>query len=162
VWGAATPKAESKPPGLRQFVIIAAVLGIIAVGYSALQALPDRSETRSTPIATPLAPELDYSWTPPDGFARVDGQPTVAVRWLEGGFSCIGDDSACWGMEIVARDGCPSGVYVELSVLDSAGAAVGFTNDTLSALSPGQKGKLTFESYDDGAQKARLTQVSCR
>lgn len=67
----------------------------------------------------------------------------------------------CWGMELITQNGCPNSLYVELSILDEAGTSVGYTNDTTSALSPGQRAKMLFESFEDDAHSARLTEVTC-
>ena len=64
-------------------------------------------------------------------------------------------------MEIIAREGCPTSLYAEITILDSAGTNIGFTNDTTSGLGAGQKAKLVFEDFTPGAQSARLAEVSC-
>jgi hypothetical protein len=64
-------------------------------------------------------------------------------------------------MYVIPKDGCPSSLYVELSILDSAGNAIGFTNDTAGAVIAGQQAKMVFDSLESGAVKARLTDVSC-
>jgi hypothetical protein len=85
----------------------------------------------------------------------------IAFRWLNRGeFSCsIGDH--CWGMLVVAKNGCPSSLYAEITILDSGGSNIGFTNDTTSGLSPGQQAKLIFEDFTPDANSARLSKISC-
>lgn len=99
------------------------------------------------------------TWSPPAGFEKTSQDPSVAARWMDD-VNCTGE--SCWGIEIVAHEGCPDGLYVELSILDSSGAAIGYTNDKVGAIQRGGRAKLTFDSYEAGADKARLTEVSCR
>lgn len=102
------------------------------------------------------------AWQPPASFALAPDDPTVAVRWMDTAeFKCTYSSGACWGMEVVARDGCPSSLYVELSLMDATGAAVGYTNAVAGSVSPGQHAKLVFDTLKEGVAKARLTQVSC-
>ena len=68
---------------------------------------------------------------------------------------------ACWGVEVIAKYGCGS-LYVELTVLDSGGSVVGMTNDTASGMLADEHAKLTFNSPEDGAQKARMSEINCR
>lgn len=95
----------------------------------------------------------------PKGFSTYDDE--IAYRWLEPGeFSCAYGDH-CWGMLITAKNGCPQSLYAEITILDSAGSNIGFTNDTTSGLSPSQQAKLIFEDFTPGARKARLSEISC-
>jgi hypothetical protein len=75
--------------------------------------------------------------------------------------TCTYSSGSCWGMEAIARDGCPASLYVEISILDASGAAIGYSNDVAGSVSPGQHAKLTFDTMEDGASKARLAEVSC-
>lgn len=95
----------------------------------------------------------------PKGFTEYKGD--IAWRWLERGeFNCSYGDH-CWGMLVVAKNGCPSSLYAEITILDGSGSNVGYTNDTTSGLSPGQQAKLIFEDFTPGADSARLGEISC-
>lgn len=85
----------------------------------------------------------------------------IAWRWAERGeFRCSFGD-ICWGIFIVARNGCPSMLYAEITILDAAGTNIGFTNDTASSLRSGDEAKLVFEDFTPGADSARLAEISC-
>lgn len=85
----------------------------------------------------------------------------IAYRWLNPSeFNCSYGDR-CWGMLIIAKNGCPSSLYAEITILDSGGSNIGFTNDTTSGLSSGQQAKLIFEDFTPGANTARLSEISC-
>jgi hypothetical protein len=133
-----------------KFLIIGAVFaGLWVIGHATPQPAP-----APAPQAAPAA-----NWIPTGFSATTD--PTVAYRWLaKDQFSCSLD--SCWGMEVVPRDGCPASLYVEVSVSDSSGAAVGYSNDTAGAVQPGQHAKLVFENTEATGKTARLTNVTCR
>lgn len=97
----------------------------------------------------------------PKGFNEYSGDSRIAWRWLDRGeYSCSYGDH-CWGMAIIAREGCPASVYAEITILDSSDANIGFTNDATSGLGAGQKAKLVFEDFTAGAKSARLAKISC-
>lgn len=101
-----------------------------------------------------------YEWVPKD-FEIWNDDPNIAWRWLEPNeFNCKYGDS-CWGMVIISKDGCPSSLYAELSILDEAGTQVGYTNETMSSALPLQKSKLIFETYEESANSARISKISC-
>jgi hypothetical protein len=52
-------------------------------------------------------------------------------------------------------------LYAELSILDKSDVQVGYTNDSVSSALPMQKSKLIFNSYEDAANSARLSKISC-
>jgi hypothetical protein len=62
---------------------------------------------------------------------------------------------------IITKNGCSSSLYGEIAILDSAETQIDYTNDTASSVPPGQKVKLTFDSFNEQGRKARLTKLSC-
>jgi len=84
-------------------------------------------------------------WYPNGYFDAGDG---LAGKWTRDYVDCYG--CSYWTMDVVSKNGCPSGVYVEMSILRD-GVAVDWTNDTLASLSPGQRGKLEFRAYLSGS-----------
>jgi len=86
----------------------------------------------------------------------------LAVKLIDNaGIDCY---SRCWywTAEVISRDGCPSGLYGELSI-EKNGTAISWTNDSLSRLKPGQKGRLQFITYDDRAYggTGSLAELNC-
>lgn len=101
----------------------------------------------------------------PVGFQ--DAGSGIALKWLnrgddgfEGG--CEYSFGSCFKAKVYAYDACPSGVYVGVNGLDSAGTVVASSNDTLYALDEGQTGALEFTFTRNGVSKARFTQANCR
>jgi hypothetical protein len=84
-------------------------------------------------------------WYPNGYFDVGEG---LAGKWTRDYVDCYG--CSYWTLDVVSKNGCPSGVYVEMSILRD-GVAVDWTNDSLSSLSPGQKGKLEFRAYLSGS-----------
>jgi len=82
-------------------------------------------------------------WYPSGYFELVDG---LAGKWntFSGAWPCY--DCSFWKMEVVSRDGCPSGVYVEINITQG-GTVVDWTNDSLAQLNSGRKGQMVFENY---------------
>jgi len=107
-------------------------------------------------------PELASPTWYPKGFDTYSEDSNVAWRWLENNeFKCTVGDS-CWGMLVIAQNGCPNSLYGEVSILDSSGTQISYTNDSLSVAMPMQKNKLIFDSFEPNANKARLARISCR
>ena len=124
------------------------------------QVLDDSAVKLDQRLLTMKSAANNLPWYP-KGFDVYSGDSQIAWRWLDTGeYSCSYGDH-CWGMAIIARDGCPSSVYAEITILDSSGTNIGYTNDTTSGLGAGQKAKLVFEDFTAGAKSARLAEISC-
>jgi hypothetical protein len=95
----------------------------------------------------------------PAGFTSTD-EPNIAIKWLSPGQFACELASTCWAALLVARDGCPSSLYAEVSISDDAGTAVGYTNDAVGAVAAGQQAKLIFENFETG-HHATLSKVAC-
>lgn len=84
----------------------------------------------------------------------------VAWKWADGPSPC--GYSRCWysHIKVVTRDGCPSGLYAEVNKLNASGTVIGWSNDSVPSLRPGQKARLVFVSYDP-SDKSSLAEISC-
>ena len=69
--------------------------------------------------------------------------------------------SRCIQYDLVAYQACPSSVYVEANILDDDGTVIDFTNDTLAALTVGQRGLVTLGSMSADAAAFQLTEINC-
>jgi hypothetical protein len=110
-------------------------------------------------ISDGLEPVIEWA---PAGFTQLDDE--IAFRWAEPtGDPCGGPECLFWRAEVVTNTGCPGGVYAEINFVDGT-SVLDWTNDTVSALSPGQTGQLTFKIYGWGNSpfgSAELTDLSC-
>jgi len=96
----------------------------------------------------------------PKGFDSFDSN--VAYRFLKYGseYKCSYYGAYCWGVEIVTFTGC-NNLYAELTFFDSSDRNIGWTNDTATNVLPREKVVLIFDTYEDGADTGRLSEVSC-
>jgi hypothetical protein len=102
----------------------------------------------------------DISWIP-SNFDSWSADSNVAWRWLKASeYDCEYGDG-CWGMMLIAKSGCPSGLYVELSLLDKNDVQVGYTNETVGSALPMQKTKMIFNSFEESAESGRISKISC-
>lgn len=111
----------------------------------------------------PAAPTLS-SWTPPEGYIleRAGRGREVATKWFKPTRSeCDRSGASCFGVSVIAKDGCPRTLYAEITILDSADRNIGWTNDTAQAVQPGEEAKLIFRTYEDAAHTARISEINC-
>jgi hypothetical protein len=119
------------------------------------------SSTSNSISPAPAAEIADTSWIP-TGFDVYLNNANVAWRWGTSKETiCTYSSGSCWSAMIITKNGCPSSLYGEIAILDNSGTQIDYTNDTASSVPPGQKVKLTFDSFNEQGQKARLTKISC-
>jgi hypothetical protein len=97
----------------------------------------------------------------PRGWNEYFNDERLAWRW-QANPACASDyfATACWGIDVMSEDGCGY-IYVEVTILDRAGQAIDFSNDSLNGIEPYQVAKMTFESFEETAQRARLAEIDC-
>lgn len=96
----------------------------------------------------------------PIGFTTMPGDPNLAYQWIAAP-SCAYSTGKCTAITVVARIDCPTTVYAEVNEIDASGTVIGYSNDTLSALTAGQRGKLEFDTFDESVMKSQITKASC-
>jgi hypothetical protein len=95
-------------------------------------------------------------WYPAE-FNAYPGDPTVAYRWADRG--CSYSSGTCWTMDLITKAGADY-VYVEISIEDSSGSYVDYSNDTARNLRAGQIAKLEFVSFNSGARTGRISEIT--
>ena len=100
----------------------------------------------------------DITWVP-DKYTAWSSDKTIAYKWNS---SASSDCYSCryWNLDIVTKYGCSNGVYGELNI-ERGGVVVSYTNDSLPYLGAGDKGRLTFETYEDGSLQGSLVELRC-
>ena len=117
--------------------------------------------TTSGGVATTADTSSNLGWSPPSGFERFSGDTSIAYRWLERKeFACLYGYN-CWALEVIPHEGCPNNLYVELTLQDRSGTAVGYTNDTVGSVDPDQKATVTLRTFEEGAEIAHIGDISC-
>jgi hypothetical protein len=121
-----------------------------------------RLDTKSSAIVDAAANKPWY----PKGYNVYDGDPTIAYEWDNRISKCQDNYGVsgeyCWGMKVIAQQGCQSSIYAEISILQGQ-TAIDYSNDTLAGLEPGQVGELAFQAFENtsGALTGQLKKISC-
>lgn len=145
--------------GFVGFIVFCFILGFLGGSTSS-----DTSSTASSGSTTTASSDTTVDESPwyPTGYSEV--QDGIAWKWMtvaedNASDACTGDH--CWGAYVIARDGCPSSLYAEITLLDGQDVQLGYTNDTVGSVSPGTKARLMFNTYESSAKQAQLAKVSC-
>jgi hypothetical protein len=102
----------------------------------------------------------------PQGYYPAPGEESIAWRWDDNvtgcrdGYSIEGE--YCWGMRVIARDGCPSSLYASINIIQGS-TVIDFSNDTLNGLEPGQTGELAFKAFENttATLSGHLKEINC-
>ena len=62
---------------------------------------------------------------------------------------------------VISKSGCSSSLYGEIKIFDSSDIQIDYTNDSTSTVSPMQKVKLTFDTFNDQADSAQIGELKC-
>lgn len=93
----------------------------------------------------------------PDGYSEL--RQGIAFKWVDA--RMIYSRGYQWDIDFLAQSGCES-VYAKIDILDSSGRVIGWTNDTLGTVRPGEVGRLTFTKYSgSGTLTARVSEFNC-
>lgn len=159
------PKPNSSGKGKKIAIwVVGVFIGLSVLGAvfgdpeTSITAPSSASSESTLRLSSSSSSSIVLDWFP-SGYTEIDDG--VAMRWMKSNeYECSSISDGCWGIMVVARDGCGS-LYVELALLDSSGVNVGMTNDIASGVSAGGKARMIFEDYGNGASKARVADVSC-
>ena len=106
---------------------------------------------------------VDTSWIP-EGYNSYASDDNIAWKWADavgGGYDCEYGDS-CWALLVITRDGCPNGMYAELAIFDRNDIQIDYANDLTTYVSPKQKVRLGFDTFNDNARTASVAEINCR
>lgn len=128
----------------------------LADKYSSVQADVAAVDSEVTSV---LALADDVPWYPKGYYEVEDG---LAYKWVDDGPDPCGYSRCRYTtMKIISRDGCPSGLYVEVNKLDSSENVIDWTNDSVPALGPMQSAVLQFVSYNNNADSTQPVEFNC-
>ena len=114
----------------------------------------------SDPNTDSLSDTINNSWIP-SGFTQYSDDKNLAWRWgTKKETNCSYSSASCWSMIVISNNGCSS-LYGEIKIFDSSDIQIDYTNDTTSTVSPLQKVKLTFDTFNDNASGALIGKLSC-
>ena len=145
--------------GFLAFILLSSIIGLAGGESSSDLSSEETNQTTTEPTSEPTVDEAP--WYPADYTEVQDG---IAFKWFtrsqnNASDACTGD--SCWGAYLIARDGCSSSLYAEITISDGQDVQIGYTNDSVGSVAPGTKVRLMFNSYEDSAQTARLAKISC-
>jgi hypothetical protein len=120
----------------------------------------DRGSRSWTPVSLKDAP--DTTWMP-SGFTDISGDGTAAYLRVDPvDPSCNAGGGSCVGYQIVTRDGCPSGFWLRVSVLNAIGAKI---NDGWAAgppIWPGERADVTVAWDGPPGSRYAIYDFECR
>ena len=99
----------------------------------------------------------------PEGY--YEHEEDIAINWVKGAPNPCFTKCVYATLDLVARYGCPTGLYVEVIFSKLNGMAFDWSNDILPQLAPKQKGRLQFISYENyggGGGNTEIAEISCR
>lgn len=155
-WVSATPPSGAVPVKSKQWPVFFVVGGVVLAGLAFVGSLvPSDSGGSSRETA---ATEAD--WIPPGFDPSSDAD--LAWRWkITADLDCSYYD-ACAAIEVAARRGCPSGVYVEMAKVDGAGVLGDRSNEIGPAMQAGERAFIRVGWLGGGEPgKVKVTQLSC-
>ena len=104
---------------------------------------------------------IDDSWIPA-GFNAYSEDQSLAWRWgTKSETKCTYSSGSCWSVMVTSKDGCPSGIYGEIAILDKSDVQIDYTNYTTTRVLAGTNVKMTFDTFNEEADTARLSKLSC-
>lgn len=164
VWTGSTKSADPTAPipvestawSRKQMVL--ALLGVAALITIFFVGMGSSDDSGSGSPSTPTTADTT-AWVPA-GFTAV--APDVAMKWKQAADLDCSYYDTCAGIEVVSRQGCPSGVYVEMARVDSAGVLGEKSNQIGPAMGAGERAVLVVGWLgDEPGGKVKVTQISC-
>lgn len=141
----------------------ALLAGLVFVGAltgCTVTAAPDATEESAVPTSRATA-TVDDSWVT-SGFTRYDDE--LAWQWQSLDVKCKAyQDDGCFAIKVLARNSCPSGVYVLLSIQNASGDVVGSANEITGGVRAGQAAVATLDMPGGSPKgaKARVSKMNC-
>ena len=143
-------------------IFLVVIIGLWFIGSSTSGENTVNSSSSSSSSSNSNVPTYDDSWIP-EGFSGVPDDDNVAWRWATTSeTNCTYSSGSCWSVVMISKNGCPNGIYSELAILDSSGVQIDFTSDSTTRVPPNTRVKLTFDTFNEEAEKARIGEISCR
>ena len=162
-----TPKPASNKDAAIGCVLIFIILGVIGSVLNAIDpSILSRSNTSgnvtstvtpdySTPTPAPVA------WYP-SGFSTWTDDSDIAWKWVPSKeLKCSYSGGSCWGIYVIAKSGCSSSLYAEISIFDDQNVQIDYANDLTSSVGPLTKAKLIFNTFTDAADTGKVSKISC-
>lgn len=160
-----TPEIPAPKKKLKKWqIVVIVLLGFMAIGVF--------SDTDSTPNAQKMEEQrqkasdaltdkytVEPAWYPAD---YNEYSSNLAWRWgTSKETNCSYSSGSCWSVMVISKSGCSSSLYGEIKIFDSGDVQIDYTNDSTSTVSPMQKVKLTFDTFNEQARSAQIGELKC-
>ena len=143
-------------------IILIVIFSLWALGTIVEIVNPSSSTSTTISSAKESIATYDDSWIP-TGFTGYATDDNLAWRWgTKSETNCTYSSGSCWSIIVITKEGCPSGIYGEIAILDKSDVQIDYTNDTTTLVPADTKAKMTFDTFNEEAESARLSQLSCR
>lgn len=152
----ATPAPVTKGLGKRILIVAAVLIGLAGIGSLTRPgggADTDAPRGTARPVTATTNPNRL-----PAGFLYWPADDSLGYKAID--VTCEIADK-CYGIQVLAMEGCSTSLYAEVALTDAAGVSVGYSNDTTGKLAPGQEAKLTFEIFEEDATNVKVSELSC-
>lgn len=109
-----------------------------------------------------LAAAASRPWFPED-YSPAPNDESVAFKWDDNVSGCQDSYGYCWGIRVVTRDGCPSGLYASINIL-KGDTVIDFSNDSLNGLDAGQVAEMEFQAFPpegSGTLSGHIKEINC-
>jgi hypothetical protein len=141
------------------FVILILISTVSGLGNSKPDPLTIAEQTQKASDALADKYTVEPAWYPAD---YQEFSSNLAWRWgTSKETTCSYSSGSCWSVMVIAKSGCSSSLYGEIKIFDSSDVQIDYTNDSTSTVSPMQKVKLTFDTFNDEAQTAQIGELRC-
>lgn len=141
------------------FVLLSVIGAVGGESTPDPQKLQEQAQKASDELANKYT--VEPAWYPSD-YQEFAGDSNLAWRWgTSKETTCTYSSGSCWSLMVIAKSGCSSSLYGEIKIFDSNDVQIDYTNDTTSTVSPMQKVKLTFDTFNKGAKTANIGELKC-
>jgi hypothetical protein len=121
--------------------------------------IPGTATAAPSPSPSPIP---EPTPTPAAGAMRAwSDDASLRYRPLEATDEACDYGISCSYFLVRATDGCPTGLYAEVQLLDGTGSVVGRTNARVGALTAGQQAKLVFHLFAADVETVQLSEMTC-
>jgi hypothetical protein len=145
-------------------IVLAIILGFMVIGmFSDRNSTPNPQlmEEQRQKASDDLTDKytVEPAWYPAD---YEEFSSNLAWRWgTSKETSCSYSSGSCWSVMVISKSGCSSSLYGEIKIFDSGNVQIDYTNDSTSSVSPMQKVKLTFDTFNEQAKSAAIGELRC-
>jgi hypothetical protein len=160
-----TPEIPTPKKKLKKWqILVIVLLGLMVIGQFSggnsspnAQTIEEQRQKASDALTDKYT--VEPAWYPAD---YEEYSSNLAWRWgTSKETNCSYSSGSCWSVMVMSKSGCSSSLYGEIKIFDSGDVQIDYTNDSTSTVSPMQKVKLTFDTFNEQARSAQIGELKC-